>query len=131
MVHLSEEQARHLGVDLAASFGLAHTFSIEDAIAAAATHAEPAHEGAWSSPSEGECPAPGAKVRELLRRLESARLLVVEASGRYRFLARRASSFPSAREPARAARHERRPLRSAATPARRRSISRRAEERER
>jgi hypothetical protein len=26
-------------------------------------------------------------VRELLRRLESARLLVVEASGRYRFLA--------------------------------------------
>jgi hypothetical protein len=85
-VHLNEEQARRLGVDLAASYGLAHTFSIEDAIAAAPTHAEPAHEGAWFSPSEGECPAPGAEVRELLRRLESARLLVVEASGRYRFL---------------------------------------------
>ncbi len=87
MVHLSEEQTRQLGVDLAASYGPAHTFSMEDAIASAPTHAEPTHEGAWFSRREGECPAPRAEVREVLRRLEAARLLVVEKSGRYRFLA--------------------------------------------
>jgi hypothetical protein len=87
MVHLSEEQTRQLAVDLAASYGWAHAFSIEDAIVSAPTHAEPTHEGAWFSRSEGECPASRPEVRELLRRLQAARLLVVEESGRYRFLA--------------------------------------------
>jgi hypothetical protein len=87
MVHVSEEQSRQLGVDLATSYGVVDTFTIEDAIAAAAKHAEPGHEGAWNSVGEGGSPGPRAEVRQVLQRLQAARLLVIEASGRYRFLA--------------------------------------------
>jgi hypothetical protein len=61
MVHLNEAQTRQLGVDLGSSSRLAHTFPIEDSDRLRRHPREPAHEGAWSSRSEGACPAPRAR----------------------------------------------------------------------